>query len=132
VSSPGLHICVVDNRTSDSRGEYVEVANDGARPVILTGLELTDYTGTQRRPHIYTFPAAVGNVGLQLGRGNSAFVFTGHGTNDRLGDGDLLLFWGLGIRVWNDDGDVAYLRHPNGTFIDTMTVGNPKRHPNGH
>lgn len=38
---PGLHICNVELRGSDSRGEYVEIANDGTSSLALTGLELT-------------------------------------------------------------------------------------------
>jgi Lamin Tail Domain len=127
----GIHICDVANRTSDSRGEYVEVANDGPN-VALTGLELTDYTATQQHVHIYRFPSAQGGEALFLRRGESAYVFTGPGTNARLDDGDLLLFAGRRAQVWNDGGDVAYLRNSRGEFVDSMTVGDPKRHPRGH
>lgn len=127
----GLHICEVANRTTDSRGEFVEVANDGFFPATLTGLALTDYTETQQDAHIYRFPAAVDGV-LQLAPGRSAYIFTGSGQNERLSNGDLLLFWGRRASVWNDDGDVAYLRNAQGEFIDHLTVGSPKRHPGGH
>jgi hypothetical protein len=76
--------------------------------------------------------AATGGAGLTLGSGNSVYVFTGPGTDQRLADGDLLLFAQRGAPIWNDNGDVAYFRNPDGTFIDTMTVGHPARHPNGH
>jgi hypothetical protein len=33
---------------------------------------------------------------------------------------------------WNNSGDVAYLRRLDGTFVDSLTVGHPARHPNGH
>lgn len=128
----GLHVCHVNVRGVDQRGEYVEVANDGPQAVILTGLKITDYTATQQHVHIYAFPSAVGNVGLELRPGNSAFVFTGHGQNERTRDGDLLLFAGRSAPIWNNNGDVAYLRRADGTFIDWMTVGSPKRHPYGH
>lgn len=126
------HICVVANRTTDKRGEYVEIANGGTASVALTGLELTDYTGTQQRPHIYRFPRTTSHGTLYLEPGESAYVFTGDGTNCRSDGGHLLLFWGHSTRIWNDDGDVAYLRRSDGTFVDSRTVGNPKRHPNGH
>jgi hypothetical protein len=126
------HICVVENRATDDRGEYVEVANGGANRVELTGLELTDYTDTQTRPHIYHFPGNTENGTLFLNPGESAFVFTGSGENSRGDNGNLYLFWNRAARVWNDDGDVAYLRRADGTFIDSRTVGDPKRHPNGH
>jgi hypothetical protein len=127
----GLHICAVVPRTTDRRGEYVELANDG--PVVaLTGLKVTDYTASQQHVHIYTVPAAVGGGILTLGRGQVAYIFTGPGKSQRSPNGNFYLFVGRRAPVWNDAGDVAYLRRPNGTFIDTMTVGHPKRHPNGH
>jgi hypothetical protein len=126
------HICVVANRTADTRGEFVEVANSAQVAVALTGLELTDYTATQAHVHVYRFPAAVGAAVLTLPGGCSAYVFTGSGQNKRLDDGDLLLFMGREAPIWNDDGDVAYLRRLDGTFVDSLTVGSPKRHPGGH
>lgn len=129
---PGLHVCQVARQGADRRGEWVEVANDGLRPVSLTGLKLTDYTATQQHVHIYTFPSARGGANLTLRPGRSAFVFTGTGESKRLSDGDLLLFAGRRAQIWNDEGDVAYLRNPDGTFVDHLTVGAPKRHPGGH
>jgi hypothetical protein len=128
----GLHVCNVANRTTDRRGEYVEVANDGDQAVALTGLEITDYTATQQHVHFYHFPRAQGGGSLQLRPGQVAYVFTGSGQNERLADGDLLLFAGRSAPIWNNDGDVAYLRDSSGRFIDSRTVGDPKRHPNGH
>ena len=48
--------------------------------------------------------------------------------------GEALHDWLVPLKapVWNNTGDVVYLRKPDGTFIDTMTVGDPARHPNGH
>lgn len=126
------HICVVANRTNDSRGEYVEIANSGPAAVAVNGLELTDYTATQQHVHVYHFPGAKGGGDLKLERGQSAYVFTGKGDNVRSADGNLILFAGRSASIWNDDGDVAYLRRLNGTFVDSRTVGDPKRHPNGH
>jgi Lamin Tail Domain len=128
----GLHICRVVPRPSDSRGEYVVVANDGPTPVALTGLELTDYTRTQQHVHIIHFPGTTDGGTLMLGPGEEAFVFTGSGRSDRLPDGDLLLFAGRHAPVWNNDGDVGYLRDSRGRFLDSLTVGAPARHPNGH
>lgn len=127
-----LHVCAVVPHTADPRGEWVEVVNGGVGPVGLTGLKLTDYTATQARPHIYVFPPAVGGADLTLAPGRSAYVFTGPGNSERLANGDLLLFAGRHDHVWNDTGDVAYLRRQDGTLLDSMTVGHPKRHPNGH
>lgn len=126
------HVCLVANRSADTRGEYVEVANGAAGPVALTGLELTDFTTGQRHVHVYRFPRAVGGGTLTLGGGKVAYVFSGHGSNELLTDGNLLLFAGRSAPIWNNDGDVAYLRRLDGTFVDSLTVGEPKRHPNGH
>ncbi|HEX4670536.1 MAG TPA: lamin tail domain-containing protein [Solirubrobacterales bacterium] len=126
------HICVVANRTSDSRGEYVEIANAGVASVAVNRLELTDYTATQSHVHVYRFPEAIGGGDLYLEPGQSAYVFSGKGENARSQSGSLFLFAGRSARIWNDDGDVAYLRRLDGTFVDSRTVGNPKRHPNGH
>jgi hypothetical protein len=95
-------------------------------------LLLTDSTFTQQRPHIYRFPAMSDGSAFVLNHGHSAYVFTGHGRNQLTSQGDWLLFAGRSIHFGNDDGDVAYLRQPDGTFIDHMTVGEPRRHPGGH
>jgi hypothetical protein len=126
------HVCQVANRTTDSRGEYVQVANSGPATVAVNGLELTDYTATQQHAHVYHFPGAQGGGDLTLKPGQSAYVFTGKGTNARSADGNLILFAGRSASIWNDDGDVAYLRRLDGTFVDSRTVGDPARHPNGH
>ena len=134
--SPGLHICQIKPRGSDNRGEWVQVANDATSPTVITGLELTDYTATQQHVHVIKFLAANDGAPLSLSNDESAFVFTGHGTSrwhqKANGRWELHLFAGRSAPVWNNTGDVAYLRKPNGQFIDTMTVGDPARHPNGH
>lgn len=132
-----LHICNIAQRGSDDRGEWVSVCNDGSGSETLTGLEITDYTQTQQHVHIYRFPNAVGGVGLTLAPGGVAFVFTGQGHDERVrtpkGNDALLLFAGRRAPVWNNSGDVAYLRHvADGRFVDSRTVGSPARHPNGH
>lgn len=128
----GLHICQINQRGSDDRGEWVSVANDGGSTAALTGLEITDFTRTQQHVHVYHFPPAQGGEALTLAPRQTAYVFTAAGRNERLADGDILLFAGRAAPVWNNTGDVAYLRNLGGEFIDTLTVGSPARHPNGH
>jgi hypothetical protein len=131
----GLHICQISQRGTDQRGEWVSIANDSLDPVTLTGLELTDFTKTQQHVHIYRFPATASGRPLMLGASQTAFVFTGQGKSEWIeknGKAQLLLFAGKRAAVWNNTGDVAYLRRADGTFIDSMTVGSPARHPNGH
>jgi hypothetical protein len=122
----GLHICNIAPRGYDHRGEWVQVANSSIRPIPLNDLEISDYTATQRRPHIYRFPA------VTLQPRQSAFVFTGNGKNQLSTQGDWLLFAGRLASVWNNTGDVAYLRDSRGRILDSHTFGHPSRHPNGH
>lgn len=129
---PGLHICNVAPQGYDHRGEWVEVANDGLLPIVLTGLEITDYTATQQRPHIYHFPTMTDGTNFALQPRQSAFVFTAPGSASLSDRGDWLLFANRRAPVWNDSGDVAYLRDARGRIIDSRTVGHPARHPNGH
>jgi hypothetical protein len=121
----GLHICAVVPRRAGSSSEHVEVVNDGAEPVRVTGLELTCCAGQQHEP-VYTFPQG------ELGAGETAYIYSGTGKSHRLHNGDLMLYAGLEARVWKDDSHVAYLRHPDGKIIDTMHAGRPPRHPDGH
>ncbi|HEX7143872.1 MAG TPA: lamin tail domain-containing protein [Gaiellaceae bacterium] len=117
----GLHICAVVRQGTSSSSEYVEVVNDGAEPVAVTGLELTDGSD-----HVYWFPEG------DLGPGVTAYVYTESGKNRRMPTGDMILHAGLPASVWKDDSHVAHLRHPDGRIIDTMHAGRPARHPYGH
>jgi hypothetical protein len=132
----GLHICQISQKGTDQRGEWVAVANDGQSAVVLTDLEITDFTKTQQHVHIYRFPATTDKTPLMLGSNQTAFVFTAQGKSEWIttqnAKKQLLLFAGKDAPVWNNTGDVAYLRRSDGTFVDTMTVGDPARHPNGH
>jgi hypothetical protein len=114
----------------------VSVVNGGPTAVALTALELTDYTKSQQHVHIYRFPKTTAGTLLVLGPGEHAFVFSGKGTSERHDRGggktELWLFAGRSAPVWNNDGDVAYLRKLDGTFVSSLTVGDPPRHPNGH
>ena len=120
----GLHICSVV-RGSGFSGEHVEVVNDGAEPVTVTGHELTAGCGEEHE-HVYSFPQG------ELAAGQTAYVYSCAGASQRTHTGDLILYAGLQSRVWKDDSQVAYLRHPDGRIIDTMHVGRPPRHPDGH
>ena len=120
----GLHICAVVPRSASS-SEHVEVVNDGAEPVPVTGLELTHCAGEDHE-RVYAFPEG------ELAAGQTASIYTGEGRSQRTRTGDLILYAGLQTPVWKEDSDVAYLRHPDGRIIDTMHAGRPPRHPYGH
>ena len=84
----GLHICAVVQRGPGSSSEHVEVVNDGAEPVTVTGLELTDCAG-QDHALVYSFPRG------ELGGGETAYVYSGKGSNQRTRTGDLILHTGV-------------------------------------
>jgi hypothetical protein len=121
----GLHICAVVPRGPGSPSEHVEVVNDGAEPVPVTGLELTA-CADEHHEHVYTFPEG------KLAAGQTAYVYSAKGQSQRSRTGDLILYAGLDGRVWKDESHVAFLRHPDGKIIDTMHAGRPPRHPDGH
>ena len=78
----GLHICAVVQRGSSSLSEHVEIVNDGAEPVPVTGLELTDCSG-QHHEHVYSFPKG------ELAAGETAYVYSKKGNSQRTRTGDL-------------------------------------------
>lgn len=121
----GLHICAIVQGGPGSPSEHVEVVNDGAEPVPVTGFELTDCCG-QDHELVYCFPEG------ELAAGQTAYVYSAEGTSQLTRSGDLILYAGLKARVWRDDSHVAYLRRPDGKIIDTMHAGRPSRHPDGH
>jgi micrococcal nuclease len=85
-------------------GEWVEIQNQGANRATLAGFTLKDQAN-----HVYTFP----DVSLEPGQ--VLRVYSGQGT-----DQSNALFWGLvGDAVWNNDGDIAYLRDPQGLLVDS-------------
>jgi hypothetical protein len=109
-------------------------SDDAVRGTVYVYLAVTHLGGVGVWLAILTLAhyGALADPGSLAAQGSGIHVFTGQGTNDRDRDGDLYLFVGRRAPIWNDDGDVAYLRLGDGRFIDSRTVGHPKRHPNGH
>jgi micrococcal nuclease len=86
--------------------EWVELTNQGDRPVDLDGFTLKDQAN-----HIYTFE------NFTLGPREFVRLFSRNGINT-----DYRLYWGLGNEtVWNNDGDTAFLRDPQGALVDLYT-----------
>jgi len=127
----GLHICEVEVRGIDVRGAYVEVANDGASPVVLTSMELANYTAARRHVCVYLFPRLEDGSALELHPGQSAYVFSGEGVSEACEIGWLLCA-GWTAPIWERNGDVAYLRDTAGRVVDSMIVGQSRRHAHGH
>jgi micrococcal nuclease len=83
-------------------GEWVELVIDGSQPVDLGGFTVKDEAN-----HIYVFPV------VRLNPGQRLRLHSGPG-----GD-DASLYWGLvDDAVWNNGGDTAYLRDPQGRLVD--------------
>jgi micrococcal nuclease len=90
----------------DPHDEWVELTNVGGQAINLTGHTLKDEAN-----HIYTFP------NFTLTPNQSVRLYTGNGRNT-----DSRLYWGLGNNtVWNNNGDTAYLRDPDGSLVDLYT-----------
>lgn len=94
--------------SANLNGEYVVIRNAGSDPVNLGGWTIQDNSSNHR----YSFPP-----GSMLGSSETVTLHTGCGTD---GGGDL--FWcEEGSAVWNNDGDTAYLRDPNGNIHHYLT-----------
>lgn len=102
-NSPGT-----DNRSNSSlNGEWVQLFNTSTTSRQLKGYRLRDKTG-----YTYTFGT------FTLGGRRSVYVHTGRGTNT-----STHRYWGRSAYVWNNTGDTAYLRYPNGTAADSCSWG---------
>jgi micrococcal nuclease len=87
-------------------GEWLALLNDGSEAVDLAGFTLKDGAN-----HIYTFPA------VSLSPGRRLQVHSGQGQDD-----GATLYWGLSDdSVWNNGGDTAYLRDPEGRLVDSYS-----------
>lgn len=85
----------------DLQAEHVLLHNEGDTTVELGGWTLQD---AARRPHVYTFAA-----GRRLAAGAALKLWSGRGSDDA---GNA--YWGRRAAVWNNTGDVAVLRDPEG------------------
>jgi len=92
---------------SSLNGEWVQLFNTSTTSRQLKGYKLRDKTG-----YTYTFGA------YTLGGRKSVYVHTGKGTNNASHR-----YWGRSWYVWNNTGDTAYLRYPNGTSADSCSWG---------
>jgi Lamin Tail Domain len=85
----------------DLQAEHVLLHNAGEADVELGGWTLHD---AARRPHVYGFA-----TGRRLAAGATLRLWSGRGKDDA---GNL--YWGRRAAVWNNTGDVAVLRDPEG------------------
>jgi len=94
---------------SDPNGEYIRIAN-----IIDDVVDMRGFVVTDRHGHRYTFPA------FALKPGYSALLLSGRGldlTNPRQ---QIVLYWQSDGPIWNNDGDTATLRAPDGSVVDRL------------
>ena len=90
-------------------GEYVRICNISPQDVNTKGFSLCDREG-----HTYIFPRAILRPGYTL------LLFTGKGRDILQGVSQLQLYWGSDYPIWNNKGDIGYLKDPWGRLIDTF------------
>jgi micrococcal nuclease len=90
-------------------GEYVRLCNISPRNVNIRGFTLADLAG-----HTYSFPEVI------LRPGYTILLFSGKGYDITEGALQLRLYWGSRYPIWNNDGDTAFLRDPQGKLINTV------------
>jgi endonuclease YncB( thermonuclease family) len=88
-------------------GEYVRIASVADAVIDVRGYMLSDAYG-----HQYTFPA------LSLKPGYSVLLVSGRGVDVTDPRGQFILYWQSDSPIWNNDGDTATLRAPDGSPID--------------
>lgn len=101
---------------NDVQREQVLLHNDGKSAVDLGGWTLHD---AARRPHVYAFAAT-----RRLDAGATLRLWTGRGSDDA---GNA--YWGRRQAVWNNTGDVAILRDPDGAERARATWAPPLPEP---
>lgn len=99
--APTLEI-VFDPPGPDRDTEHLLLRNPGPATIELSGWTVEDHAA---RPHRYRFPPAT-----RISAGSELRLFTGRG-KERPG----VLYWGRRQAVWNNSGDVAILRDPDGS-----------------
>jgi micrococcal nuclease len=104
-----LHADAQGDDRQNLNGEYVRICNIAPRDVDLRGFSLID-----RQGHRYLFARGL------LRPGYTALLLTGAGKDIVTGADQLLFYWGSSYPIWNNKGDKASLRDPQGQVIDTV------------
>jgi micrococcal nuclease len=104
-----LHADAQGDDRQNLNGEYVRICNIAPRDVDLRGFSLID-----RQGHRYRFTRGF------LRPGYTALLLTGAGKDITTGADQLFFYWGSSYPIWNNKGDEAFLRDPQGQLIDTV------------
>jgi hypothetical protein len=93
-----------DDRSNASlNAEYVQIKNTATHTINLHSWKVTD-----AQNHTYTFGS------FNLGAGKTVTLHTGHGTNTSTNR-----YWNSSNYIWNNSGDKATMKRPDGTTSDT-------------
>lgn len=121
----GLKITGIRNQrtgASNTREEWIRIANEGPHKWSLSGWLITDETDHQVHPHIYRLPDRLSDGQVwTLDPGEVLYLITGSGSdvfiaNPTSGPPQFHFYWNRDAFVWNNAGDRVYLRHPDGSF----------------
>ena len=109
--------------------EYIVIRNTTKdKQFKLDGCIVSDRTPTGQETHLFRFPVTINrNETWTFDPGEYIFLMTGSGTNTfKPSDGShppqFHFFMQRNAFVWNNPGDTAFLRLPNGEFIHWMKV----------
>jgi hypothetical protein len=108
--------------------EYIVIKNmTPIQKFNLTGDIVSDMTPTGKDTHLFHFPETLSNgQKWTLDPGEVIYLMTGRGQNVFINDGKNTPQFHFHMQrdwfVWNNPGDTAYLRLPNGEFIHWMKV----------
>lgn len=120
MKSPNLEIVAI-HLDGDER---IVIQNKSLNLVPISGLEVTDHTEQQLRPHIYSIPMYTDGSDIWLGPNEYVVLHTGSGNDKWVNPSSpgkrrtLHLYWDRKAQVWNDERDHAYVRRSDGTIID--------------
>lgn len=89
--------------TDDLAGEYVDIQNQSTTTTPFEGWTLCDLGNK----HCFTFPET------NLPPNATIRIWSQKGSNS-----EIEIFWGNSQPIWNNDGDIAILRDPDGSLID--------------
>ncbi|OGP94396.1 MAG: hypothetical protein A2Z19_02725 [Deltaproteobacteria bacterium RBG_16_54_18] len=103
-----LHADASGDDRFNLNGEYVRICNISPLAVALPGFSLVDNEGYR-----YIFPAGVLKPGYTL------LLLTGAGEDVVTGD-QLFFYWNSTYPIWNNKGDKATLRDPQGAVVDSF------------
>ena len=112
--APKLDV-MYDPKGVDLDAEYVDIVNDSAMALDLTGWSVHDAADRERR---FVFPK------ITLEPGATLRLWSGSGVDDA---GNL--HWGRRQAVWNNTGDTAILRDARGIEQRRVSFGPPKKQP---